>query len=89
MFIIVFTIVMFISVLSFRDTVLQPCGNVGKLGVVFGSALSWDAHVSDLSRRCTGLLIGLLHARNRLPDGVIGILVTALVNHTAGAALSF
>ena len=64
---------------SFRDTVLQPCGNVGNLGVVFDSALSWDAHVSDLSRRCTGLLIGLSHARNCLPDSVIRILVTALV----------
>ena len=47
----------------FRDAVLQPCAQVGNLGVTFDSTLSWDAHVSELSRRCTGLLIGLSHAR--------------------------
>ena len=35
--------------------------------------------MSELSRRCTGLLIGLSHARHCLPDGVIRILVTSLV----------
>ena len=64
---------------SLRDSVLQPCEQVGNLGVVFDSALSWEAHVSELSRRCTGLLIGLSHARNCLPDGVIKVLVTSLV----------
>ena len=63
----------------FRDAALQPCVQVGNLGVTFDSTLSWDAHVSDLSRRCTGLLIGLSHARHCLPDGIIRILVTALV----------
>ena len=64
---------------SFRDAVLQPCEQVGNLGVVFDGALSWEAHVSELSRRCTGLLIGLSHVRHCLPDGVIKILVSALV----------
>ena len=63
----------------FRDAALQPCVQVGNLGVTFDSTLSWDAHVSELSRRCTGLLIGLSHARHCLPDGIIRILVTALV----------
>ena len=44
---------------SLRDTELEPCAPVGNLGVVFDSTLSWEAHVSELSRRCTGLLIGL------------------------------
>ena len=35
--------------------------------------------MSELSRRCTGLLIGLSHARHCLPDGVISMLVTSLV----------
>ena len=64
---------------SFRDAALQPCAQVGNLGVTFDSTLSWDAHVSELSRRCTGLLIGLSHARHSLPDGIIRTLVTALV----------
>ena len=64
---------------TFRDAALQPCSQVGNLGVTFDSTLSWDAHVSDFCRRCTGLLIGLSHARHCLPDGIIYLLVTALV----------
>ena len=64
---------------TFRDAALQPCSQVGNLGVTFDSTLSWDAHVSDLCRRCTGLLIGLSHARHCLPDGIVSLLVTALV----------
>ena len=64
---------------SFRDTELVPCAQVGNLGVIFDGTLSWDAHVSELSRRCTGLLIGLSHVRHYLPDGVIKTLVVALV----------
>ncbi|KAF0290913.1 Neither inactivation nor afterpotential protein C [Amphibalanus amphitrite] len=41
---------------------------VGNLGVVFDGALTWEAHVAELSRRCTGVLIGLSHARHCLPD---------------------
>ena len=64
---------------TLHDSVLQPREEVLNLGVTFDSALSWEAHVSKLSRRCTGLLIGLSHVRNSLPDGVIKILVTTLV----------
>ena len=49
--------------ISFRDTELQSCAQVGNLGVVFYRTLSWEAHVSELSRRCMGVLIGLSHAR--------------------------
>ena len=64
---------------SFRESELTPCAQVGNLGVVFDSSLSWDAHVSDLSRRCMGLLVGLSHIRHYIPDGVIKTLVMALV----------
>ena len=64
---------------SLRDTELEPCAQVGNLGVVFDGTLSWEAHVAELSRRCTGLLIGLSHIRHYLPDGVIKTLVMALV----------
>ena len=57
--------------ISFRDTELQPCAQVGNLGVVFDGTLSWEAQVSELSRRCMGVLIGLSHARQCLPDGVL------------------
>ena len=65
--------------ISFRDTELQPCAQVGNLGVVFEGTLSWEAHVSELSRRCMGVLIGLSHARQCLPDGVLKTIVTTLV----------
>ena len=65
--------------ISFRGSELTPYAQVGNLGVVFDSSLSWDAHVSDLSRRCMGLLIGLSHIRHYIPDGIIKTLVMALV----------
>ena len=37
---------------SFRDAALQPCAQVLNLGVTFDCTLSWDAHVSELCRRC-------------------------------------
>ena len=43
-------------VVSFRDTELEPCAQAGNLGVVFDSCLTWEAHVSELSRRCMGLV---------------------------------
>ena len=65
--------------ISFCDAELQPSAQVRNLGVVFDGALSWEAHVSELSRSCTGMLIGLSHARHCLPDGVLKTIVTALV----------
>ena len=67
--------------ISFRDAELQPCTQAKNLGVVFDGALTWDAHASELSRRCVGVLIGLTisHARHCLPDGVLKTIVTALV----------
>ena len=65
--------------MTFCDVALQPRAEVKNLGVVFDSTLSWESHVSELSRQCTGVLIGLSHCRHYLPDGVIKVLVSALV----------
>ena len=72
--------------ISFRDTDLQPCAQVGNLGVVFDGTLSWETHVSDLRRRCMGVLIGLSHARHCLPDGVLNPRSAGSLSHlrTAG-----
>ena len=64
---------------NFSGTQLKPVAEVRNLGVTFDSALSWESHVSELVRQCTGVLIGLSHCRHCLPDGVIKILVSALV----------
>ena len=64
---------------NFSGTQLKPVPEVRNLGVSFDSALSWEPHVSELVRQCTGVLIGLSHCRHCLPDGVMRILVSALV----------
>ena len=75
-------------VVSFRDAELEPCAQAGNLGVVFDSSLTWEAHVTELSRRCMGLLIGLSHVRHCLPDGVIKTIVTAQVISRVNYCLS-
>ena len=40
---------------TFCGVTLQPRADVGNLGVTFDSILSWEPHVSELCRRCTGV----------------------------------
>ena len=60
---------------------------VKNLGVIFGRHLTWDAHDSDVVRKCIGLLIGLRHLRHFLPQRrvlltiVQGGLVISLVRY--------
>ena len=63
----------------FRDAVLKPCKTVKNLGVVFDPCLTWDDHVTTLTRKCTGTLIGLSHVRHKLPADTIVTIVNALV----------
>ena len=64
---------------TFCRVVFKPQAEARNLGVVLDSALTWESHVSELTRQCTGVLAGLAHCRHYLPDGVIKVLVTALV----------
>ena len=64
---------------SFRGMPLQPCTEVKNIGVVFDSHLSWDQHISLLTRRCFGMLTGLAHLRHYLPETVLSTIVSALV----------
>ena len=65
--------------MTFRGAVIEQCSEVKNLGVTFDRALSWDAHVTSITRFCMGMLSGLSHVRHHLPDGVITTLVSALV----------
>ena len=67
-----------VSVL-FRGVSLHPCTEVKNLGVVFDRYLSWDQHISLVTRRCFGMLTGLVHLRHYLPVTVLTTLVSALV----------
>ena len=64
---------------TFLDATLTPCAEVKNLGVTFDRVMSWDAHVSQLSQRCIGILTGLTHVRHSIPSPIISTLVTALV----------
>lgn len=66
-------------VVKFRDQTLTTCSVAKNLGVTFDQSLSWDAHVSHISRRCFGTLAGLSHLRHCLPPHVVSLLVNALV----------
>ena len=58
---------------------VQESQTVKNLGVLFDRHLSWDAHVSDVVRKCTGLLIGLRHLRHFLPARTLLTVVRGLV----------
>ena len=58
---------------------VQESRTVKNLGVLFDRHLSWDAHVSDVVRHCTGLLIGLRHLRHFLPQHVMKTVIDGLV----------
>ena len=63
---------------KFRGVALEPCTEVKNLGVIFDSTLSWDQHISVVTRRCFGTLTGLAHLRHYLPHSVLTTLVSAL-----------
>ena len=64
---------------TFRGVTLQPSTEAKNLGVVFDQNLSWNQHISMISRRCFGMLTGLAHLRHHLPESVLSTLVSALV----------
>ena len=58
---------------------VQESRTAKNLGVIFDRHLSWDAHVSDVVRKCIGLLIGLRHLSHFLPPRVMITIVHGLV----------
>ena len=64
---------------NFRGTSLTPTTVAKNLGVLFDQHLSWDAHVSAVSRKCCGILTGLSHLRHYLPPETLPEIVNALV----------
>ena len=64
---------------KFRGHDLIPVSEAKNLGLIFDRSLTWDSHVSEITRRCIGVLSGLSHLRGHLPPSVISALVNALV----------
>ena len=64
---------------KFRDQQLLPISEAKNLGLTFERAISWDSHISTITKRCFGTLHGLSHLRNHLPPSVVIVLVQAIV----------
>ena len=65
--------------IKFMGATVSGSPTVRNLGVVLDQTLSFTAHVDDVVRRCTGLLIGLTHSRHHLPRMTLSTLVNGLV----------
>ena len=65
--------------LEFMGTTILSSRSVKNLGVVFDQNITFLAHVDDVVRRCTGMLIGLSHCRHALPQDTLSTVVQALV----------
>ena len=65
--------------LEFMGTTILSSRSVKNVGVVFDQNITFLAHVDDVVRRCTGMLIGLSHCRHALPQDTLSTVVQALV----------
>lgn len=46
---------------------------------MFDKYHTWDSHISALTKKCNGILIGLSHVRHQIPPELLPTLVNALV----------
>ena len=68
-----------ITSINVNGVTVEEVQRVKNLGIVMDRHLSFEPHVNQLVSKCTGLLIGLSHARHRLPHDVLPALVNGLV----------
>ena len=64
--------------LRFCDTVIHDSRVVKNLGVHLDRHLSFETHVDHMTRKCTGILIALSHARHVIPRETLKSIVEAL-----------
>ena len=65
--------------LNFLGTVVPDSRVVKNLGVIMDCHLNFQAHVDQVTAKCTGTLVGLMHAKHVLPKAVLVTIVQALV----------
>ena len=63
---------------NFMGSDITGSPTVKNLGVTFDQNLTFTDHVTDVARRCTGVLSGLSHCRHALPRETLTTLVQAL-----------
>ena len=64
---------------NFLGTVIPDSRVVRNLGLVMDRHLTFNSHVDQISAKCTGILIGLMHARHTIPKTTLVTIVQALV----------
>ena len=69
-------------------TSINESATVKNLGVTFDKNLTFTDHVTDVARRCTGVLSGLSHCRHALPRETLTTLVQALAVSTIRYCIS-
>ena len=65
--------------ISFAGASVRPSPTVKIIGVVLDCDLRWEAHLSQVVRRCYATLSGLAKLSNKLPSSVKQLIVEALV----------
>ena len=65
--------------LTFCGNVIHDSGVVRNLGVSVDWHLSFRTHIDTVSRKCTGILVALDHARHVIPRSVMKAITEALV----------
>ena len=65
--------------INVNGVTVEEVPRVKNLGIVMDRCLSFEPHINQLVAKCTGLLIGLSHARHRLPRDVLPALVNGIV----------
>ena len=58
------------------------------LGIVFDQKISFQPHVDQIVRKCTGMLTALTHARHVVPASTVRYLIEALMFSTIRYCLS-
>ena len=61
------------------NTQVAETQTVKNLGLVMDKHLTFQPHIDQLTIKCTGILMGLLHASHVIPRSVLKIIVNALV----------
>ena len=75
--------------LNFLGTVVPDSRVVKNLGVIMDCHLNFQAHVDQVTAKCTGTLVGLMHAKHVFPKAVLVTIVQALVTSIVRYCISF
>ena len=74
--------------LNFLGTVVPDSRVVKNLGVIMDCHLNFQPHVDQITSKCTGILVGLMHAKHVIPKNTIVTIVQALVTSVVRYCIS-